>query len=160
MSDEYEPNETDDRLEELFRQLPRELPYKSGVDARAVDGVIAALKSEGFLATRRRWPAVLAQLAAAIVLVILGGTGWGAHRDAQLAGIASRAHGPVPVRAHPADATGRIRLRPRGQRVRWRRGAHRFDRRSKSRVACCSVPRRRWRAAISTAACRHVWPQR
>jgi hypothetical protein len=69
MSDEFEPNELDAGLRRLVRELPRE----SAIDPRELDHLVTALKAEGFLAPRRRRAGWAAQLAAAIVLVLLGG---------------------------------------------------------------------------------------
>jgi len=69
MSDEFEPTELDDGLRQLFRDLPRE----SAPEPRELDHLVTALKSEGFLTPRRRRSAWLTQLAAAIVLLVLGG---------------------------------------------------------------------------------------
>ena len=69
MSDEFEPNEVDARLQRLFSALPSESPP----EPRAIEDLITALKAEGFL--RRRGPrfAWARQLAAAVALLVLGG---------------------------------------------------------------------------------------
>ena len=69
MSDELDPTERDARLERLFRELPRESPP----EPRELDHLITALRAEGFLQPRRRRSQWVVQLAAAIVLVVLGG---------------------------------------------------------------------------------------
>jgi hypothetical protein len=70
MSDDFGPNESDGRLEQLFRELPRE----DAVDGRALDRTVSALEAEGFLWPRRRgWAWLAGQVAAAIVLVLAGG---------------------------------------------------------------------------------------
>jgi len=69
MSDEFEPNELNDGLCRLVRELPRE----SAIDPRELDHLVTALRAEGFFARRRRPGAWVAQLAAAIALVLLGG---------------------------------------------------------------------------------------
>jgi hypothetical protein len=69
MSDEFEPTELNDELRQLFRELPRE----SAPEPRELDHLVTALRSEGFLTPRRRHSAWLTRLAAAIVLVVLGG---------------------------------------------------------------------------------------
>jgi hypothetical protein len=66
MSDEFEPTELNDELRQLFRELPRE----SAPEPRELDHLVNALRSEGFLTPRRRHSA---RLAAAIVLMVLGG---------------------------------------------------------------------------------------
>jgi hypothetical protein len=69
MSDELEPNEIDDRLERLFAGLPRE----SMPEARALDHLVTALRAEGFLQRRSRRYSWVLQIAAAVVLLVLGG---------------------------------------------------------------------------------------
>ena len=69
MSDELDPMEPEERLTRLFRELPRE----AAVDARELDHLVTALRAEGFLRARQHRFAWMLQLAAAIVLVVLGG---------------------------------------------------------------------------------------
>jgi len=69
MSDDLELSEHDDRLERLFDELPRE----STPEPRELERLVASLKAEGLLARSRRrsrWPL---QLAAAVVLLAVGG---------------------------------------------------------------------------------------
>ena len=69
MSDEFEPNEDDVRLQRLVAALPRE----SAAPPRELDRLVTALRAEGFL-RRRDWRfSWVLQLAAAIVLLVLGG---------------------------------------------------------------------------------------
>ena len=68
MSDEFEPGE-DERMRRLFAGLPRESPP----EPRELDAVVAALKAEGLLRGRDRRFSWMLQLAAAVVLVVLGG---------------------------------------------------------------------------------------
>jgi len=69
MSDEFEPNEVDARLQRLFTTLPRE----NAPEPRELDHLVTALKAEGFL--RRRDPRFswVLQIAAAVVLLVSGG---------------------------------------------------------------------------------------
>jgi len=69
MSDEFEPLEPDEQLSRRLRALPRE----TAVDPRELDHVVTALRAEGFLRPRRHRFAWMLQLAAAVVLVLLGG---------------------------------------------------------------------------------------
>ena len=70
MSDELDPIELDDRLQRLIRELPRE----SAPPPHELDHLVTSLKAEGFLSPRRRRPSwLLPQLAAAVVLLVVGG---------------------------------------------------------------------------------------
>lgn len=69
MSDELDPLEPDEPLNRLLRELPRE----TSLDPRELDHVVTALRAEGFLRPQRHRFAWMLQLAAAIVLVLLGG---------------------------------------------------------------------------------------
>ena len=69
MSDELEPNEQDERLHALFRELPRE----SATEPRELDHLVTALTAEGFLRSHRGGSFWMMQLAAAIALLVLGG---------------------------------------------------------------------------------------
>jgi hypothetical protein len=69
MSHEHDPGELDDRERRLFAMLPRE----SDVDDRELDRLVTALQGEGLLHPRRRGPHWMVQLAAAIVLLLVGG---------------------------------------------------------------------------------------
>ena len=69
MSDDLDRLHHDDRLTRLFDELPRE----SAPEPRELDRLVASLRTEGFLARSRRrsrWPL---QLAAAAVLLAVGG---------------------------------------------------------------------------------------
>ena len=69
MSDDLDPNELVERLRRRLRELPRE----SAVNPRELDHLVTALRAEGFLQSRRRALFWMMQLAAAIVLAVLGG---------------------------------------------------------------------------------------
>jgi len=73
MSDEFELGE-DERMRRLFAALPRE----SAPEPRELDALVAALEAEGFLRRRDRRFSWVRQLAAAVVLLMLGGIA-GAH---------------------------------------------------------------------------------
>lgn len=69
MSDDLDPNELIERLRRRLRELPRESPVKP----RELDHLVTALRAEGFLRSRRHLSFWVMQLAAAIVLAVLGG---------------------------------------------------------------------------------------
>jgi len=69
MSQLNDPNALDDELRRLFDQLPRE----SRPEAHEVDHVVTALRAEGFFGRRRGRAFGMLQLAAAILLLVLGG---------------------------------------------------------------------------------------
>jgi hypothetical protein len=69
MSDEFEPDEEDGRLQRLFAALPRESP----LEPRELDHLVTALEAEGFLRRRGRRFSWVLQAAAAVVLLVLGG---------------------------------------------------------------------------------------
>lgn len=68
MSDEFESSE-DERMRRLFAALPRE----SAPEPRELGALVTALKAEGFLRRRDRRVSWALQLAAAVVLLVLGG---------------------------------------------------------------------------------------
>jgi hypothetical protein len=68
MSDEFELDE-DERMRRLFAALPRE----SAPEPRELGALVTALKAEGFLRRRDRRFSWVLQLAAAVVLLVLGG---------------------------------------------------------------------------------------
>jgi len=68
MSDEFELDEVDERMQRLLAALPRESPP----EPRELRALVTALKAEGFLRRRDRLSWVL-QIAAAVVLLVLGG---------------------------------------------------------------------------------------
>ena len=69
MSDEFESNEVEARIQRLFAALPRE----SAPEPRELDHLVTALKVEGFLRRRDRRYSWVLQIAAAVVLLALGG---------------------------------------------------------------------------------------
>jgi hypothetical protein len=69
MSDDLDSNELVEKLRRRLRELPRE----SAVKPRELDHLVTALRAEGFLRSRRHLSFWLTQLAAAIVLAVLGG---------------------------------------------------------------------------------------
>lgn len=69
MSDEFEPDEVDARLQRLFAALPRE----SAAEPRELGALVTALRAEGFLRRRDRRLSWVIQFAAAVVLLVLGG---------------------------------------------------------------------------------------
>ena len=74
MSDDFEPNEVDERLQRLFEELPRENAH----EPRELDHLVTALEAEGFLRRRNRRVSWVFQIAAAVLLIVLGGIA-GAH---------------------------------------------------------------------------------
>lgn len=71
MSDDLDFPERDERLTRLFNELPRE----SAVAPRELDGLVTALEAEGFFRARPRRLVWARQLAAAAVLLVVGGVG-------------------------------------------------------------------------------------
>jgi hypothetical protein len=71
MSDDLDFSERDDRLTRLFGELPRD----SALEPRELDGLVTALEAEGFFRARSRRTAWVVQLAAAAVLLVVGGIG-------------------------------------------------------------------------------------
>jgi hypothetical protein len=69
MSDEFEPDEVDARLQRLFAALPRE----SAPELQELGALVTALKAEGFLRRRGRRFSWVLQIAAAVMLLALGG---------------------------------------------------------------------------------------
>src|SRR5215510_2850219 len=69
MSDEFDPNEPDERLTQLMSELPRE----SVANPRELDHLVTALQAEGFLQSRARQRNWSLQVAAAIVLAVASG---------------------------------------------------------------------------------------
>ena len=69
MSDDRDLTELDERARQLFADLPRE----SSPPPRELDHLVSALKAEGFLRGRRRGVPWAAALAAAVVLMVVGG---------------------------------------------------------------------------------------
>ena len=69
MSDDQDVTELDSHAQRLFAALPRE----SAPDPRELDHLLSALRAEGLFRNRSRRLSWLTQLAAAIVLLALGG---------------------------------------------------------------------------------------
>lgn len=69
MSDEFELDEVDEKMQRLFAALPRE----SAPEPRELEFLVTALEAEGFLRRRDRRLSRVLQIAAAIVLLVLGG---------------------------------------------------------------------------------------
>ena len=69
MSDEFELDEVDERMQRLFAALPRESPP----EPRELGALVSALKAEGFLRRRDRRLSWVLQIAAAVVVLVLGG---------------------------------------------------------------------------------------
>jgi hypothetical protein len=71
MSDDQDVTELDERERRLFAALPRE----SVPSSYELDHVVSALRAEGFFRARARRFSWTTQLAAAIVLLVVGGVG-------------------------------------------------------------------------------------
>jgi hypothetical protein len=69
MSSEYETPDYDEKQRKLFSLLPRE----SELVPETEDRLVRALRGEGFFRPRRWMAGVMLQLAAAIVLLLVGG---------------------------------------------------------------------------------------
>ena len=69
MSDDRELTQSDERLQQLFDELPRTSPP----NPHEIEHLVSALRTEGFFRRRTAWRSHwLVQLAAAVVLVVAG----------------------------------------------------------------------------------------